>query len=106
MAGTDSSLALLRLTVLAPLLAPVLLLDVTLRLSPDDREGLDLDLGATITSPPGSSFANGDVDGGGGSRDVMMIFAVDVGDRCKVRGCLVCADPSWETKLGFGKARI
>jgi hypothetical protein len=72
-------------------------LDVTLRFSPEARDGFDLDLGATITSASGESFANGEEEGGSGTREVTIIFAVEVGERCSVRG--------WGTGLGpFGGA--
>jgi hypothetical protein len=85
-AGRGSSLPLLRRTVLAPLLPPALFLDAVLRFSPDVRGGFDLDFGATITSASGANFANWEFDGGAGINDVTVIFAVEVGDKCKVSG--------------------
>jgi hypothetical protein len=67
--------------VLAPLRAPALFLDETLRFSPELREGFDLALGATMTSASGDSLANGELEGSSGTSDVTMILAVDVGDR-------------------------
>ena len=97
MEGRGSSRPLFLRTVLAPLLPPALLLDVTLRFSPVARDGFDLDLGATITSASGESFANGEEEGGSGTREVIIIFAVEVGERCNVRG--------WGAGLGpFGGA--
>ena len=75
--------------MLAPLLPPALLrlTLVMLRFSVALlREDLGRDLGATITSASGAIFAKGDDEGGIGVRDVTIMFAVDVGDRCSVRG--------------------
>ena len=43
--------------------------------------------GATITSASGAILAKGDVVGGAGVSEVTTIFAVEVGERCKVSGC-------------------
>jgi hypothetical protein len=61
-------------------------LDVTLRFSPEVRDGFDLDFGATITSASGDNFANSEEEGSSGTREVIIIFAVEVGERCSVRG--------------------
>lgn len=42
--------------------------------------------GATMTSASGAILTNGDDEGAAGVRDVIMIFAVDVGERCRVSG--------------------
>jgi hypothetical protein len=70
--------------VLPPLLAPTLFLEalVTLRFSRVELlEGLDLGLGATITSASVAILANGWEEGKGGTSEVTLIFAVEVGDR-------------------------
>jgi hypothetical protein len=80
----SSSFPPLLRTVLPPLLAPALFLDalVTLRFSRVElRAGFDRVLGATMTSASGAILANGLDDGGGGSREVISMFAVDVGDK-------------------------
>ncbi len=89
----SSTRPLLRRTVLAPLLPPALFLDDTLRFSPGLRGGFDLVFGATITSASGDSFANGELGGGAGTREVTMIFAVEVGEKWRVSGCVGCVDP-------------
>jgi hypothetical protein len=64
-------------------------------------------LGATITSASGAILAKGMVFGIGGTKEVTMMLAVDVGDRCNVKGW---AFSVWEVALlvyaGFGSARI
>jgi len=40
-----------------------------------------------MTSASGASFAKGTDNGRGGVSEVTIIFAVDVGDRCKVKAC-------------------
>ena len=42
--------------------------------------------GATITSASGDSLTNCTVDGCGGVRELTMMFAVEVGERCSVNG--------------------
>ena len=58
-----------------------------------------------MTSASGANFAKGTDDGRGGVREVMIIFAVDVGDRCRVKACgcraLVDLGP---VKEGLGNA--
>ena len=44
-----------------------------------------------MTSASGEILAKGDDDGAGGVSDVTVIFAVEVGDRCKVSGCVCSA---------------
>lgn len=72
------------------LLLPLpLFLLVILLLSPRDPfDNLGRTLGATITSASGAILANGEVSGGAGVSDVITILAVDVGDRCKAKGCM------------------
>ena len=92
----SSSRVLLRRTVLPPLLAPTLFLEalVTLRFSRVEfREGLDLVLGATMTSASGAILAKGWEEARGGTSEVTIIFAVEVGDRWSVRGCGMDAVP-------------
>ena len=73
------------------LLRPAL---VMLRLSlVDERVTFGRTLGATMTSASGAIFANADVDGAGGVSDVIIMFAVEVGDRWRVRGWAVSAWP-------------
>ena len=38
-----------------------------------------------MTSASGANFANGEDDGSGGARELITMFAVEVGDRCNVR---------------------
>lgn len=84
-AALASSVRLLvRRTVLPPLLPPTLFLEalVTLRFSRVElREGLDLVLGATMTSASGAILAYGCEEAKGGNSEVTTIFAVEVGDR-------------------------
>ena len=48
----------------------------------------------------------GDDDVGAGAREVTVILAVDVGDRCKVMGCGGCAAASGVgVNAGLGSAR-
>ena len=54
--------------------------------------------GATTTSAPLKSLANGCVDKSAGSKAATRILAVEVGDRCRVMGC------GWPA-AGFGRAR-
>lgn len=94
-------------TVLEVLRPPALLLLLPAALRLSAREPLpafDRTLGATMTSASGAIFANGDAVGGAGVREVTMILAVDVGERCKASGCIcsVCAS----LYVGFGRARI
>lgn len=51
--------------------------------------------GATMTSASGEILAKGDVEGGTGVREVTVMFAVEVGERCSVSGCkwLAGAEP-------------
>jgi len=60
-----------------------------------------------MTSASGAILANADETGAAGVREVMMMFAVDVGERCSVRGCVcsVCPDDGL-SNAGFGRARI
>ena len=63
-------------------------------------------LGATMTSASAATFANGKDDAIGGTRELTIMFAVEVGDKCKVKGCArpgLDDDPENE---GFGSARI
>jgi hypothetical protein len=52
-------------------------------------------------------LANGEAAGAGGTKEVIIMLAVDVGERCKVRGCVlsVWPDPALLYN-GFGRARI
>lgn len=60
-----------------------------------------------MTSASGASFANGTDDANGGVSEVIMILAVDVGERCRVNGWACCAWVDGNTvKEGFGSARI
>ncbi|KAI5307740.1 hypothetical protein KEM55_007543 [Ascosphaera atra] len=45
--------------------------------------------GATMTSASGPTLAKGTFDGGAGVRPVTVMFAVDVGDRWRVKGWCV-----------------
>ncbi len=75
--------------MLAPLLPPALLrlALVMLRFSVGLlRDDLGRVLGATTTSASGAILAKGHDEGGLGASDVTIMFAVEVGDRCSVRG--------------------
>lgn len=66
----------------------------TLRLSLcADLLGFGRTFGATITSASGAIFAKGDAEGAGGVKEVIMMLAVEVGDRCSVSGCVFSACP-------------
>lgn len=41
-----------------------------------------------MTSASGAILANAEVADAGGVREVMTILAIDVGERCSVRGCM------------------
>ncbi|QBZ54616.1 hypothetical protein PoMZ_10322 [Pyricularia oryzae] len=108
-AGLRSSLLLLLflLTVLLELLpeAPSTLRPPLLLLFPG-REGLDLSLGATITSALGAILTNGTSDPAAGSRDATLMLAVEVGETCRAKGC--AADPGTPpggANAGLGSAR-
>lgn len=76
--------------MLAPLRPPVLLwpaLAILLLCVPSAFTGRARVFGATMTSALGESFANGIVDGCGGTRALTIMFAVEVGERCNVSGC-------------------
>ena len=59
-----------------------------------------------MTSPSEDIFANAVEEGRGGVREVMMTFAVEVGERWIVRGCTCCAWIDGEALYdGLGRAR-
>ena len=96
-----SSRPLRRRTVLAALFPLFLDAAPTLRLSrfAELRSDFWRVLGATMTSASGEILTKSELVGGAGATEVTMMFAVVVGDRCRVNGCGVCA---W----GLGNARI
>ena len=56
-----------------------------------------------MISELGDILTNGVEADGSGSRDVTVIFAVEVGERCKVRGC-ARAEIEVDSNDGLGRA--
>ena len=44
-----------------------------------------------MTSASGASLANGEGEGSGGTNELITMFAVEVGERCNVRGWVCLA---------------